>query len=265
VSFAESELEDPAPATPAPAAAAPAAVATPAAVVPAPAANSTAGNSTFVPSNATGTWPTGPNPADPVCGCYNGATCQVGVCICASQWSGQWCERPSPIALARQAELDRLANLTAVIKKVSQQVTEIEAASGSPAAVRRLISEAARKEIIQMNVANSEREFHSALSRSDLFVARDQLNVIKFMDPEKYAILAREYAVQEDRINKEAASARPGIQVMAVPVMQTDKYKDVDLAFAKEVRMPNLERAKSLVKDAKAQAREFNLVFGDPV
>jgi hypothetical protein len=268
-SFAEADLEDAPAGTPAAAAA-------PAPVVPAPAANVTApvvnqtvipntSNVTFVPANNSTGFPTVPNPLDPECGCYNGATCQVKVCMCPSQWTGQWCERPSPIATARQTEMDRLANLTAVIQTVAKQVSEIEAASGSPEAVKKLIADAARKEIIQVNVGNAEREFHAALSRADLFVAREQLNLIKFMDNDKFVILDREYSVQEQRLNAQAATAAPGIAVMAVPVMQEDKYKDVDVTFAKEVRAAHFAKATDLVTAAEVQARQFNLDFGDPV
>lgn len=258
-SFAE-EANTPAPATPAPAANA---TATPAANATIP-TNSTT-NATFVSANATSQWPTVPNPLDPVCGCYNGASCQEKVCMCPSAWTGQWCERPSALAEARKQEMERLANLTRVVLTVGKQVNDIEAASGSPEAVKRLIAEAARKEIISMNVANAEREFHKALSNNDMFVAKEQLNLIKHMDAEKYPILLREFHVQEERIAKQLGAAAPGIKTMPIPVMQEDKYKDIDVAKAKELKFATFDRAWKMNDNAIARARQFNLDFGDPV
>jgi len=220
-------------------------------------------NATFVPSN-NATQQIGRNPNDP-CGCWNSATCQVNVCICTSQWTGQWCERPSPISQARQTELDRLANLTSVIQRVAQQVGEIEAASGSPEAVRRLIAEAAKKEIIQMNVQKASQEFYKALGNNDMFIAKEQMNLIKYMDAEKYPAFEREFAVQEQRIASTLGAAKPGIKVMEVPVMQDLKYKDVDTTFAKDLKFETFDRANNLVEDAKQKARQFNLDFGDPL
>jgi len=246
------------------------AVAAAAPVVPAPVVGNTTGNVstanvTFVPANTTSLYPTGPNPLDIPCGCYNGAWCQKNVCICSSAWAGQWCERPSPIALARQSELDRLAKLTLVIGKVTQQVNEIEASTGSADAVRRLIAEAARSEIVKLNVATAEREFHKALSNNDLLVAREQMDLVKQMDASRAQALEREFAVQEERISRQLSSSTPLVQTMKVPVMQGEKYNHVDVALAKEVRAASFHKAHKLIEDAKQQARQFNLDFGDPL
>jgi hypothetical protein len=213
---------------------------------------------------ATETIPLVPNPHAP-CGCYNNASCRNNVCYCTPQWTGNWCERPSMLFAQRQIELERLENLTKVVSNMSRQVYEIKAVSGSPDALKVLVAEAAQKEVKRLNTQNAQRLFYRALSSNDMFTARNQLNLIKFLDYDTFVPLERELALHEQRIASQFNTTKKQIEQMPVPVTQEAKYQDIDTKKAKDLRQATFTKSKELMEKAAELGRQFNLDFGDAV
>jgi len=232
-----------------------------------PATNATvpAPTTPLVVANTTGqVFPSVPNPAQ-ACGCYNGGVCKANVCICGANWAGQWCERPSELSIARENEFNRLKNLTQVTTDMSRKLTELEAVAGSPAAVQSLVAEAARTEVARMNLAHASALFDQALARNDLFTARNQLNLIKFLDATRYVELQRQYVLAEERINNQFKSSEYGVKQFTNPIMHDYLYNGVDTTLAKSTDLKGFVRAKEAFDKSVELSQQFNLDFGEPV
>jgi hypothetical protein len=215
-------------------------------------------------ATATTTYPNTPKPDTP-CGCYNSGVCKGNVCICSPNWSGQWCERPSDLFLAREDQMHKLQNLTETTVNIANKLTEMEAVAGSPNAVQNLISEAARKEVARLNLNHACALFDQAVNRNDLFTARNQMNLVKFIDAERYVELQRQYVLAEQRINNQFNATAYSVKQFTVPVTHEYMYDGIDTSAAKSTDLRGFVRSKLAMDESLEQSKQFNLDFGDPV
>jgi len=211
--------------------------------------------------------PLAANPEDKVCGCWNGGKCETPAnkCICTIDWEGTYCERASAAVLGRKRELERVAQLTDVVRNVALKIKEIEAQTGTPEAIQKLVKAAADKELDEQTVFEASKLFYKSLSQNDVYTARRQLGLLKHISPSKYEKMREELVANEVRLHKEIKDALPKPQFMKEAVTHPEAYRNIDVSNANNLSIKTFKNANGVIDEAIAAARQFNLDFGDNV